>query len=181
MAQSVERVLGKDEVGGSNPPSSSKRKHFVFPFSFLLPPTSLSIFIGRGRGDARRLAIPSLCSLQIRLVAPKGNTLCSLFFLSRQPKKEHLSCSPLPFQSPFNLSLQKAVYNVTNPILINKPPMISVAQCTPERKRATIINAVNIAIMITILHFNAIFFTRAIHCTIAVGITHAMSNVVDEG
>lgn len=23
MAQSVERVLGKDEVGGSNPPSSS--------------------------------------------------------------------------------------------------------------------------------------------------------------
>ena len=26
MAQSVERVLGKDEVGGSNPPSSSKQK-----------------------------------------------------------------------------------------------------------------------------------------------------------
>ena len=25
MAQLVERVLGKDEVGGSNPPSSSKR------------------------------------------------------------------------------------------------------------------------------------------------------------
>ena len=26
MAQLVERVLGKDEVGGSNPPSSSKNK-----------------------------------------------------------------------------------------------------------------------------------------------------------
>ena len=26
MAQLVERVLGKDEVGGSNPPSSSKQK-----------------------------------------------------------------------------------------------------------------------------------------------------------
>ena len=28
MAQSVERVLGKDEVGGSNPPSSSKSNPF---------------------------------------------------------------------------------------------------------------------------------------------------------
>ena len=27
MAQLVERVLGKDEVGGSNPPSSSKSRH----------------------------------------------------------------------------------------------------------------------------------------------------------
>ncbi len=27
MAQLVERVLGKDEVGGSNPPSSSKIAH----------------------------------------------------------------------------------------------------------------------------------------------------------
>ena len=27
MAQLVERVLGKDEVGGSNPPSSSKKEH----------------------------------------------------------------------------------------------------------------------------------------------------------
>ena len=26
MAQLVERVLGKDEVGGSNPPSSSKKR-----------------------------------------------------------------------------------------------------------------------------------------------------------
>ena len=29
MAQSVERVLGKDEVGGSNPPSSSKKKNTI--------------------------------------------------------------------------------------------------------------------------------------------------------
>ena len=29
MAQSVERVLGKDEVGGSNPPSSSKNQGFM--------------------------------------------------------------------------------------------------------------------------------------------------------
>ena len=27
VAQSVERILGKDEVGGSNPPSSSKILH----------------------------------------------------------------------------------------------------------------------------------------------------------
>ena len=27
VAQSVERILGKDEVGGSNPPSSSNIKH----------------------------------------------------------------------------------------------------------------------------------------------------------
>ena len=39
MAQLVERVLGKDEVGGSNPPSSSKQKaplngvFFVFSVS----------------------------------------------------------------------------------------------------------------------------------------------------
>ena len=26
MAQAVERILGKDEVGGSSPPSSSKNK-----------------------------------------------------------------------------------------------------------------------------------------------------------
>ncbi len=30
MAQSVERVLGKDEVGGSNPPSSSKEIDKLF-------------------------------------------------------------------------------------------------------------------------------------------------------
>ncbi len=28
MAQAVERILGKDEVGGSIPPSSSRKKHF---------------------------------------------------------------------------------------------------------------------------------------------------------
>ena len=54
MAQSVERVLGKDEVGGSNPPSSSKKgtQNFCAPFflfivrdklSQSLPPTPLSI------------------------------------------------------------------------------------------------------------------------------------------
>ena len=38
MAQLVERVLGKDEVGGSNPPSSSKghRKMSFFFFADLL-------------------------------------------------------------------------------------------------------------------------------------------------
>jgi hypothetical protein len=47
VAQSVERILGKDEVGGSNPPSSSNEKHsnltvwvlfalvFITIFSFL--------------------------------------------------------------------------------------------------------------------------------------------------
>ncbi len=29
MAQLVERVLGKDEVGGSNPPSSSKKQDTI--------------------------------------------------------------------------------------------------------------------------------------------------------
>ena len=28
MAQAVERILGKDEVGGSSPPSSSRRNLF---------------------------------------------------------------------------------------------------------------------------------------------------------
>ena len=48
MAQLVERVLGKDEVGGSNPPSSSKTNPFpsgvglffsvnIGGFSFTLP------------------------------------------------------------------------------------------------------------------------------------------------
>ena|GEM_PF-6322512 len=39
MAQSVERILGKDEVGGSNPPSSSKNpktKKLVLGFLFFL-------------------------------------------------------------------------------------------------------------------------------------------------
>ena len=33
MAQAVERILGKDEVGGSIPPSSS-RKHFLLEVLF---------------------------------------------------------------------------------------------------------------------------------------------------
>ena len=32
MAQLVERVLGKDEVGGSNPPSSSIKGHLRVSF-----------------------------------------------------------------------------------------------------------------------------------------------------
>ena len=32
MAQSVERILGKDEVGGSNPPSSSTETPEIFGF-----------------------------------------------------------------------------------------------------------------------------------------------------
>ena len=35
MAQLVERVLGKDEVGGSNPPSSSKSPFDFFKGAFL--------------------------------------------------------------------------------------------------------------------------------------------------
>ena len=35
MAQLVERVLGKDEVGGSNPPSSSK-KPLIFKGFFIV-------------------------------------------------------------------------------------------------------------------------------------------------
>ena len=35
MAQLVERVLGKDEVGGSNPPSSSKEHRKVFFLIFI--------------------------------------------------------------------------------------------------------------------------------------------------
>ena len=54
MAQLVVRVLGKDEVGGSNPPSSSKEHPQKVFFSFYLQTAD------RGRADARRLAIPSL-------------------------------------------------------------------------------------------------------------------------
>ena len=46
MAQLVERVLGKDEVGGSNPPSSSKKGHSLecpFLHSIREPPTSYII------------------------------------------------------------------------------------------------------------------------------------------
>ena len=43
MAQLVERVLGKDEVGGSNPPSSSKRtsKDVLFLFLLINPKTDI--------------------------------------------------------------------------------------------------------------------------------------------
>ena len=36
MAQAVERILGKDEVGGSIPPSSSRKKHFFREVLFQL-------------------------------------------------------------------------------------------------------------------------------------------------
>ncbi len=52
MAQLVERVLGKDEVGGSNPPSSSIKERpsgVLFRFADLL-----RNYMGRGRGDASR-------------------------------------------------------------------------------------------------------------------------------
>ena len=70
MAQLVERVLGKDEVAGSNPASSSRKE---VDFSQLLffflqtyePSTKVAI------RTLDRLAIPSLRSLQIRLVAPE--------------------------------------------------------------------------------------------------------------
>ena len=48
MAQSVERVLGKDEVGGSNPPSSSKNEaNHMRLASFLLD--SIGVFQGKSR------------------------------------------------------------------------------------------------------------------------------------
>ena len=46
MAQLVERVLGKDEVGGSNPPSSSKKKdtaRYPFYVQCCEPPTKVGI------------------------------------------------------------------------------------------------------------------------------------------
>ena len=66
MAQLVERVLGKDEVTGSNPVSSSiKRNRRFRRFLFLLEPATKVTIRTLGK-----LAIPSLRSLQIRLVAP---------------------------------------------------------------------------------------------------------------
>ena len=43
MAQLVERVLGKDEVGGSNPPSSSKRTSLTSFFCYCEPPTEVGM------------------------------------------------------------------------------------------------------------------------------------------
>ena len=82
MAQLVERVLGKDEVGGSNPPSSSKEHPQKVFFSFYLQTAD------RGRADARRLAIPSHCSLQIRLVAPKYTHKRCSFLFTYKPSTE---------------------------------------------------------------------------------------------
>ena len=75
MAQLVERVLGKDEVGGSNPPSSSKGHRKM---SFIFTANLLHNYNGRGRHEDAG-AIPSQGSLQIRLVAPK-RTLKSVLF-----------------------------------------------------------------------------------------------------
>ena len=78
MAQLVERVLGKDEVGGSNPPSSSKEHPQKVFFSFYLQTAD------RGRADARWLAIPSFAfylntpALQMaKNYYQKGNALYS--------------------------------------------------------------------------------------------------------
>ena len=43
MAQLVERVLGKDEVGGSNPPSSSKPDVLSGFLFYTEPPTKVGI------------------------------------------------------------------------------------------------------------------------------------------
>ena len=80
MAQSVERVLGKDEVGGSNPPSSSKRT-FHSESSFCFSPTSYSIILDEVGVTLAMLAIPSLRSLQIRLVAPKELSTRKVLFV----------------------------------------------------------------------------------------------------
>ena len=49
MAQLVERVLGKDEVGGSNPPSSSKKEHWkVFFFLDIKKNHAIVAWFGRG-------------------------------------------------------------------------------------------------------------------------------------
>ena len=53
MAQSVERVLGKDEVGGSNPPSSSKNASTHEGWAYFFS-ESLGGFEGRVARYARR-------------------------------------------------------------------------------------------------------------------------------
>ena len=45
MAQAVERILGKDEVGGSIPPSSSRKKDDSSESSFFQRNKSLSGFV----------------------------------------------------------------------------------------------------------------------------------------
>ncbi len=61
MAQLVERVLGKDEVGGSNPPSSSKNTpiHFGWEYFYTF---ILGGFEGGSRfARAKRFAQRKLC------------------------------------------------------------------------------------------------------------------------
>ena len=58
MAQLVERVLGKDEVGGSNPPSSSINKTIRCGWPYFLSLYGLGGFEGGSRfARAKRFAL----------------------------------------------------------------------------------------------------------------------------
>ena len=97
--------------------------------------------------------------------------LLVLSFFSQVP----VCCS---FVFPFPVT---AAYIVTSAALSSSPPTMSLNQWTPERKRATTINAVNAAIAPQTQRRSRCLLMRLRSCRIAAGITLAVMSVVDDG
>ena len=82
MAQLVERVLGKDEVGGSNPPSSSKGHPSWCPFFFI---------VNRRRVGMRTLRYSVVSLLTNPPSSSKGHPSWCPFLFYRKPTKDDMS------------------------------------------------------------------------------------------
>ncbi len=100
MAQSVERILGKDEVAGSIPAISSMRKTTAFAVVFFIPlgagiepPPPKAAIIGNAR-SARR-AEPVDSGHQLHVVA-SFISLATTFYASHQKSsRAHFAAPPL--------------------------------------------------------------------------------------
>ena len=66
-------------------------------------------------------------------------------------------------------------------MLSNAPPIMSLSQCTPETSREITIKAVKKAIEKARILLKILFFISLLNCIIAVGITHIVSKVVEDG
>lgn len=66
-------------------------------------------------------------------------------------------------------------------MLSNAPPIISLNQCTPEISRAITIKAVKSAIATVIKLLKLLFLISLLNSIMAVGITHIVSKVVEDG
>ena len=72
-------------------------------------------------------------------------------------------------------------YIVTRAALTMAPPMISLIQCTPDRSLPITIKQVNVQIVSEAIRLNQRRLMREFSCRIAVGITHIVSMVVEDG